>query len=278
MKMTKIFLLFCIGVLQIGYVVAEKGDNRILYDMGDPLASPAQSGTGEVTVSGELKQWHKVTLNVNGPACEESDTNPNPFLDIRLEAVFTKGDLSYTVPGYFAADGDAANTGATAGNVWKVHFAPVEKGKWNYTLSMRIGRNLAVNDSDQAGASLSPVDGITGALKIKASDKTGRDLRAHGLLEYVGEHYLKFAGTGEYFLKQGADAPENFLAYKDFDGNFKNDGYKDNLVKDWAPHVKDWTDGDPTWADGKGKGIIGAVNYLYSEGMNAFSFLTLNID
>ncbi len=30
--------------------------------------------------------------------------------------------------------------------------------------------------------------------------------------------------------------------------------------------------------DDRGKGIIGAVNYLASEGMNVFSFLTMNID
>jgi len=245
---------------------------------GGPAAAPADSGTGAVTVSGELMQWHKVTLNVNGPTCDESDMDPNPFLDIRLEALFTKGNLELRIPGYFAADGDASNTAATKGNTWLVHFAPVDTGIWSYTLSMRLGRNVAVNDSAEAGDPLPPVDGVSGTLEILASDKEGRDLRAHGLLQYVGEHYLKFAGTGEYFLKQGADAPENFLAYADFDGNFKNDGIKDNLIKSWAPHVRDWKNGDPTWAGGKGKGIIGAVNYLASEGMNVFSFLPMNID
>lgn len=245
---------------------------------GGPATPPADPGSGEVTITGELMQWHKVTLNINGPTCNESDSDPNPFLDIRLEALFTKGDLSYKIPGYFAADGDAANTGAASGNIWKVHFAPVDTGTWNYSLSMRLGRNVAVNDSTEAGEPLSPVDGISGTFEVSPSKKTGVDLRAHGLLQYVGEHYLRFAGTGEYFLKQGADAPENFLAYADFDGNFKNDGIKDNLIKDWAPHIRDWEEGDPVWAGEKGKGIIGAVNYLASEGMNAFSFLTMNID
>ena len=35
--------------------------------------------------------------------------------------------------------------------------------------------------------------------------------------------------------------------------------------------------GDPTWQNGKGKGLIGAINYLASQGLNSFSFLTLNI-
>ncbi len=97
------------------------------------------------------------------------------------------------------------------------------------------------------------------------------------MLQYVGARYLKFAETGEYFLKVGSDAPENFLAYEEFDGTFHNDGYKDDLVKSWEAHETHWKEGDPTWKDDKGKDIIGAVNYLGSKGMNAFSFLTMNI-
>lgn len=47
--------------------------------------------------------------------------------------------------------------------------------------------------------------------------------------------------------------------------------------KDWAPHIDDYEEGDPTWMGGKGRGLIGAVNYLASKGMNAISFLTMNI-
>jgi len=43
-------------------------------------------------------------------------------------------------------------------------------------------------------------------------------------------------------------------------------------------HIKDWNRGDPTWQNAKGKGIIGAINYLASKGMNVFSFLPLNIE
>ncbi len=253
------------------------GDNYPGIPSG-PASPPDDPGTGEVTVTGELMQWHKITLHVNGPECLETDTEPNPFLDLRLVAVFKRGDLELMVPGYFAGDGNAANSGSTGGNVWKVHFAPPETGTWTYRLSMRLGRNVAVSDNELEGEPLPPVDGAEGTLEISPGDKDGRDFRARGMLNYVGEHYLRFAGTGEYFLKQGADAPENFLAYQDFDGSFKNDGIRDHLIKDWSPHIQDWRAGDPTWSDGKGKGIIGAVNYLASEGMNAFSFLTMNIE
>jgi len=121
------------------------------------------------------------------------------------------------------------------------------------------------------------MDGETGVFSIVESDKSGRDFRGKGRLQYVGERYLKFAETGEYFLKCGSDAPENLLAYDQFDGTFHNDGHKDNLVKTWEAHLQDWKEGDPTWKGGKGKELVGAINYLASKGMNAFSFLTMNI-
>jgi hypothetical protein len=191
-----------------------------------------------------------------------------------MTVTFTNGDLSYQVPGYFAADGDAADSSAVAGNVWRAHLSPDHIGTWTYTVSFRYGSNVAVNGG---GNALAPYDGVNGRFVILETDKSGRDLRGQGRLQYVGKHHLRFAGSGEYFLKQGADAPENFLAYADFDGSFKNDGQKDNLIKTWSAHVRDWRSGDPFWAGGKGKGIIGAINYLASEGMNAISFLPMNI-
>ncbi len=228
-------------------------------------------------VSGELKKWHKLTIDFAGPETSETAT-PNPFTDYRLDVRFHNGGKTYVVPGYYAADGDAANTSADSGKVWRAHFAPSATGKWTYSVSFRKGKNVFADDDPKAGKSAGFMDGAKGSFNIAPTDKTGRDLRSKGLLQYVGKHHLRFAETDEYFLKCGADAPENFLAYKDFDGDFKTDGHKDNFIKDWAPHVKDWRPGDPTWKDGKGKGMIGAIDYLASEGMNVFSFLTLNIE
>jgi hypothetical protein len=77
-----------------------------------------------------------------------------------------------------------------------------------------------------------------------------------------------------YCVKSLVDSPENFLAYNDFD-NTSNIG---NRRKSWSPHEIDFIPGDPTWQNGKGMGIIGAINYLSNEGMNVFSFLTMNIN
>lgn len=227
-------------------------------------------------IIGELKKWHKVTLVLEGPESSEL-AEENPFLDYRLNVTFSHqatGEI-FLVPGYFAADGNAGNTGADSGNVWKVHFTPDQIGEWDFKVDFKVGKWAAVRTSDKI-KSAGFMDGTTGKFTISESDKSGRDLRAKGMLQYVGERYLKFQ-NGEYFLKCGSDAPENFLAYDKFDGTFQNDGHKDELVKNWSPHLKDWNDGDPMWQDGKGKEIIGAINYLASKGMNAFSFLTMNI-
>lgn len=225
-------------------------------------------------VSGELKQWHKVTIDFTGPETSETAT-PNPFTDYRLDVEFTNGDQKFLLPGYYAADGNAANSSADSGSTWRVHFAPNKTGEWTYKAKFTTGTNVAIGEN---GKSAGHFDGTTETFQIAPTDKTGRDFRAHGRLSYVGKHHLQFEGSKEFFLKAGADAPENFLAYSGFDGGFKTDGHKDNLIKNWAPHKQDWKKGDPTWQDGKGKGIIGAVNYLAGQGLNVFSFLTLNIE
>ncbi|MEL6275926.1 MAG: DUF5060 domain-containing protein, partial [Bacteroidota bacterium] len=229
-----------------------------------------------VILDGETKKWHKLTLTFNGPKVEEQQPD-NPFLNYRLNVTFRNEESTFVVPGYFAADGNAAETSSTKGNKWRVHFAPDATGEWDYEVSFRKGSNVAVAESPLAGESAGFMDGMRGSFTVEKADKTGRDLRGKGRLQFVGSTYLRFAESGEYFLKAGADAPENIFAYTDFDGNFHDDGHKDEFIKTWEPHLKDWNEGDPTWQGDKGKGLIGAINYLSDKGMNAFSFLTLNI-
>ncbi|MBK1832829.1 DUF5060 domain-containing protein [Roseibacillus ishigakijimensis] len=234
------------------------------------LPGPSQGATAP-------QQWHKVTLDFVGPETSET-AEPNPFLDYRLDVTFTQGDTTLVVPGYFAADGDAAHTSAEAGNCWRVHFSPPSTGDWQWTASFRAGEEIAIADNPLAGTAGGFCDGQQGTLHVVASDKQAPDFRALGRLAYAGHRYPITLGTGEIFLKQGSDAPENLLAYADFDGDFKSDGHKDNLIKSWQPHEQDWQEGDPTWKEGKGKGLIGAINYLAGKGLNAVSFLTFNVE
>lgn len=235
-------------------------------------------------VSGELKQWHKITLTLDGPPARETDLHPNPFTDYRLTVSFTheSGQPRYDVPGYFAADGHAANTSATAGNQWRAHLTPDKPGSWRYAVSMLRGTNVALQD-DPLGQPVNECHGLTGTFTVAPTDKSGRDFRAHGRLQYVGQHHLRFAGSEDYFLKAGADAPENLLAYADFDGTRSNKRRPARAgeatpagLKTWKPHLQDWRPGDPTWKAGLGRGLIGALNYLAAKGANAFSCLTYN--
>lgn len=240
------------------------------------LLFSSTSWAGEI--SGELKKWHKITITFNGPETSENDEF-NPFMNYRLNVIFQHkiSGKTFVVPGYFAADGDAGETSAVSGNVWKVHFAPDEIGEWSYRVDFRKGLWLAVSERKDAGKSAGFMDGETGLFYIRESDKSGNDNRAKGRLVYDGTRYLKYAETGKPMLKTGVDSPENFLAYSEFDGSYQGDGHKDYLIKTWESHVKDWKKGDPVWQGSKGKGIIGAINYLASKGLNSFSFLTLSI-
>jgi len=245
------------------------GALHVISSIQAPAIEP--DGNGDVEIGGDLAQWHKVTLTFDGPYARELDDEPNPFVDYAMNVTFTheSGTPSYVVPGYFAADGDAANTSAAPGTKWRAHLSPDKPGRWAYSVSFIKGPSAAVGG---AGKLLRPFDGASGSFSVGESQSTGRDLRGKGRLQYVGRRHLRFAGTGEYFLKAGADAPETLLAYEDFDGTVTHK--PDQPLKTWSPHVQDWRPGDPTWKDGRGKGLIGAINYLAGKGMNVFSFLT----
>lgn len=235
---------------------------------------------GETTT---YRKWHKMTLSFEGPQTSEQ-AEENPFLNYRMLVTFTHNDKNYTVPGFYAADGNAAESGADSGNIWQVHFAPDAEGEWNYEVSFRQGDSIAVSDDPQAGEAVA-FDGSSGSFEVAPSDKNGRDLRAQGRLQYIGERYLQFAESKKYYLKGGTDSPENLLGYEDFDGTYfgsdeeqrEGEAAADKDLHRYEDHVQDWNEGDPTWQDGKGKGIIGAFNYLAEKGMNSSYFLTLNI-
>jgi hypothetical protein len=237
-------------------------------------------------VTGELRQWHRIGVLFRGPQLSEQG-QPNPFLDYRLVMTFTHAasGRSWAVPGHWAADGNAAETSATAGDVWRAWFTPNQAGVWTFRASFRHGPSIALSQDPNAGTPAA-FDGASGRFTIHAAARDDRGFYGKGRLEYVGAHYLRFAGSGEYFLKGGADSPENFLAYDEFDGTFDTDAAfnegRNNTGKPflhhYAPHARDWKPGDPQWRKGKGRNIIGALNYLASKGVNSVYFLTYNID
>ncbi len=247
-------------------------------------AAVEQDGDGSVDVTGKLATWHKVTLTQAGPfAFEINDTvvpgGANPFRDVRMNVTFshTSGSPTLVVPGYFAADGNAGESSADRGNKWRCHFTPTAAGVWDYSVSMVAGKDVAIN-SQLAGTAIPGCDGKAGTLTITDDTELDAvDFRSRGMLLPSGTHYLKFSRTQRPFFKVGPDAPETLLAYRDFDAT-RTLKSKAGPLKTYKPHVTDWSEGDPTWRDGKGKGLIGAMNYLAGKGVNAISFLPYNKD
>ncbi len=134
-------------------------------------------------------RWSKIELSFEGPR-SIGRGEPNPFA-VSFDVVFTGPDgKSVKVPGFYDGDGK----GGLDGNIWKVRFAADRNGSWTYrtesshaSLNRRSGRFQVTDPSPNAPA-----------------------FYRLGRLEYVGERYLKFR-EGGYWIKAGADEPENIL-------------------------------------------------------------------
>ncbi len=223
------------------------------------------SAATQVSVTGTLKKWEAVSIAFQGPLADAADNNLNPFLDYRLQVSFTgPGGKQHNVPGFFDGDGK----GGRAGKVWCVLFSPDEAGRWSFQASFRKGSQVAVSLEHDAGEPVG-FDGSKGAFSIKPQDRDAAGYLKWGRLEYVGKFYLKFR-DGPYWIKGGTDEPEDFLGYVGFTNTPKATHRYEN-------HVQDWQVGDPDWDNGKGKAIIGALNYLSSQHMNNLYFLPMNI-
>ncbi len=220
-----------------------------------------------VLITGERRQWRPITLSFRGDDLAETG-EPNPFTDYRLNVAFSKGGRTLVVPGFYAADGNALESGGEAGPVWRVHFAPDEEGVWEYRVSCRTGPGIATASERDAGQPTA-FDGLSGRIEIGPADPAAPGFIATATLRHTGGRYLQFAGTKEYFIKGGVDSPENVLAFADFDGTVPTHKYE--------PHAGDWRFGDPVWHGDKGKNLIGALNYLAGKGINSVYSLTMNV-
>lgn len=255
------------------------------YDIGAYEYKPLTQ-SNLATILGELKQWHTVTLEWEHSTEQDEVIEPsadnNPTVDYRLLVTFTRPDnTTFTKQGYFAADGNAANTGATSGKKWHCKISPEQEGLWQYSVrfvySPDIFREYPINPA--TGGTGYEFDGDTGSFVVGPTDKSAPDFRNKGRLQVTGGRYRQYAGTGDYFIKVGADAPETTLAYEDIDNTTagRSNPTGGQRLKSWSPHVQDWQTGDPEWGQQKGRGLIGAVNYMASQGMNAMSMITFNI-
>ncbi len=241
--------------------------NIVLKKIGEAISD------NKPVITGEKKVWQTVTIDFKGPHANESDNNPNPFLDYRLKTTFVgpAGQI-YNVPGFFDGDGK----GGRSGNVWRVRFTPDEPGDWTYKAVLKNGENIAVN-LDPFSGNIDYLNCPNGIIHITSGSKNAGGFLSKGRLVYEkNSYYLKTIGDGKYWIKGGTDSPENFLAYSGFVNSTPN---PDNpkFYHDFNKHLKDWKDGDPDWENGKGKGIIGALNYLSMQNVNSIYVLLMNI-
>lgn len=244
---------------------------------------------GGGTVSpGPLRKWHPLAITFDRMTpTSETDTD-NPFRNYRLDVYFAHpaSGTIHRVPGYYAADGNAADTGAASGSKWRAHLTPDHGGTWYYLASFRRGNDI-YSTRDEAAGVPTAFDAASGSFVVGSADPNAPGFLRKGLLQYVGGHHLRFAETGEPYLKGGADSPENLLGYFEFDNTYDNGGLSTpglvNGLHQFAPHLPDFDPNDPIdqrgrWQGTKGRGILGALNYLASVGGNSVYFLTYNVD
>ena len=256
----------------------------------DPPAAPGET-TGAVEVTGRLTAGFPLTFTLVGPEVLSETGDPDPFTDYTFTGTFaTKSPLGLAertsvteAPGYFAADGDAANSGAASGDRWRVHFrvppgAIVGPGSpLEYALTLKRGEKVVARRAGQlpgpgAGGRLELRDGV----EVRPADPPAPPA---ALLARDGRLWR----AGAPFYKTGAGSPENLLAFADFDGTWSLKGEPregeshSTAPHRYAPHLADWNPGDPTWGDGRGKGLIGALNYLAGAGANSLYFLPFNV-
>lgn len=240
----------------------------------------------QYVLEGSLRKWQPITITFDGPQTSERDDR-NPFLDYSLVVNFVNGDNSYTVNGYFAADGNAADSSADSGDKWQVKFSPDKEGVWEFTAYLMEGKDIAVTQYSLPKEN-DKIWNISGSFQIQPVDSLAKGFYKTGRLVYNGSRYLIESETQKAFLKNGVGSPETFLAFHEFDATYDNGGIDTPTLNeglheyrahtdDWDDRGSIWEDDDATWGDGKGKAIMGALNYLAEKGMNSLYFMTMNV-
>ena len=159
-------------------------------------------------------------------------------------------------------------------------FTPDRVGQWKFEAFLMEGKDIAVKQFTMPKKNNS-IWALKGDFQVMEIDTTDSGFYRTGQLKYDGERYLVESETQDYFIKNGVGSPETFLAYHEFDGTFNNGGVETPSLIDglhrYEKHISDWNEEDGTWQDEKGKGILGALNYLAKKGMNSLYFMVMNV-
>ena len=93
----------------------------------------------------KTEQWAVFEIELTGPE------TGNPYLEVSLEAIFTKGDERVKVPGFYDGNG-----------VYRIRFSPPTQGVWDYQTS---GTEASL-DSQGSFECVAPSSGNHGPLKV----------------------------------------------------------------------------------------------------------------
>ncbi|MBT0584889.1 Kelch repeat-containing protein [Alteromonas oceanisediminis] len=247
-----------------------------------PLAALRTTNDIQSTKNTLISFGEVIRVDINGPTVSETD-RVNPFTDYVMQTVFTHQDGSeVVVQGFFAADGNAANSSASRGDIWRTLFTPQKKGIWQYHAKLFSGSDV-VFAGDKL-ASIEPVSSADGAVEVGEAIPNGDFFAANGQVQ-VRNGYFYFPHTEKYWVKVGANSPENFLAFHEIDGTYRHsqqardgEAKAPDFIHEFEAHLQDYEHGDPLWQGTKGKGIMGSINYLSAMGMQSQYFLTMNIN
>ena len=119
-------------------------------------------------------------------------------MNYRLNITFKNGDTKYSVPAFYSSDGNAAESIAVKGKVWKLRFRPDKIGKWDYEVPFRKVKNIAINESNDYGEPVS-FDGTKGSFVISDTNEKIDVHYAKGRIANADGTYLKYTETQEPF-------------------------------------------------------------------------------
>lgn len=109
----------------------------------------------------EVEQWGVYEMELKGPS------EGNPYMEHSIEAAFTNGKQSVTVPGFYDGNG-----------IYKIRFSPDEIGEWTY----------------ETRSNLTALNGLTGDFRCI---EPGTD--NHGPLRIVNTFYLEYADGSKFY-------------------------------------------------------------------------------
>ena len=144
----------------LGLVLVGAGANWNDLKAGDPkskinqalkmvAAAAGYKPEAHPSVTGAMKKWQPVTISFVGPELSETGS-PNPFTDFRLNVTFQHGERKFVVPGYFAADGNAAETSARSGQCWRAQFSG-RGGRMDFQSEFSYGSRVVFSENPNRG-------------------------------------------------------------------------------------------------------------------------------